>query len=240
MRETAQKHPELILIGLMLASLAALPLLPSITQDQDYHQFADQRTLLGIPHFWNVISNTPFIAVGAWGLWQFHRSPETVVLFSGMMMTGVGSAYYHLNPNDATLFWDRLPMTLCFAAVFAVIIGERINEKLGRLMLWPLLVIGVLSLLLWRWTGDLRLYAWAQFFPFVAIIAMILLIAPKYTGTTFWVVAFAFYAAAKLFEHYDKDIFDTVEFVSGHTLKHLAAAAACFAVLAYFQRRRPI
>jgi hypothetical protein len=28
-----------------------------IQQDQLYHVFADQRTLLGIPHFWNVVSN---------------------------------------------------------------------------------------------------------------------------------------------------------------------------------------
>jgi hypothetical protein len=28
--------------------------------------------------------------------------------------------------------------------------------------------------------------------------------------------------------------------VSGHTLKHLGAAAACFVVLRYFQIRRPL
>jgi hypothetical protein len=56
------------LLGLMAASLAILPLLPPIPQDPSYHQFADQRTLLGIPNFWNVVSNLPFVLVGAIGL----------------------------------------------------------------------------------------------------------------------------------------------------------------------------
>src|SRR4051812_12165805 len=107
--KTIQNRPVLVLVGLMAASLVALLLVPPLFQDQSYHQFADQRKLLGIPNFWNVISNLPFIAVGVAGLWRFHRHPATVVLFSGMVLTGFGSAYYHLNPTDATLFWDRLP-----------------------------------------------------------------------------------------------------------------------------------
>ena len=58
----------LVLLGLMAASLAGLLLLPPIPQDQSYHQFADQRAMLGIPNFWNVVSNFPFIAIGAVGL----------------------------------------------------------------------------------------------------------------------------------------------------------------------------
>ena len=73
----------LILIGLMVISLAGLLLLPPISQDQSYHQFADQRTLLGVPNFWNVVSNLPFIAIGAAGLWRFHDDPMSIVLFSG-------------------------------------------------------------------------------------------------------------------------------------------------------------
>ena len=70
-------------------------LVPPITQDQSYHQFADQRTPFGIPNFWNVISNLPFIAVGAAGLRRFHHDPATVVLFLGIFLTGFGSSYYH-------------------------------------------------------------------------------------------------------------------------------------------------
>jgi hypothetical protein len=50
----------------------------------------------------------------------------------------------------------------------------------------------------------------------------------------------AFYALAKLFEFFDEKIFSLGQIVSGHTLKHLAAAAAGFAILRLFQIRRPI
>jgi hypothetical protein len=158
---TVRNRPLLVLVSLMLASLAGLLLLPPILQDQSYHQFADQRNLLGIPNFWNVISNLPFIVVGVAGLWRFHRDPTTIVMFSGILFTGFGSSCYHMNPNDATLFWDRLPMTLCFAAILAAVVEERVDAGVGAILLWPLLVIGIFSLLLWRWTDDLRLYAWA-------------------------------------------------------------------------------
>ena len=133
-----QRRPVLVFLGLMAASLAGLLLLPPIPQDQSYHHFADQRTLLGVPNFWNVISNLPFIAVGAAGLRRFHRDPATFVIFLGIFLTGFGSSYYHWNPSDSTLFWDRLPMTLCFMAILAVVVEERISARLGATLLWPL------------------------------------------------------------------------------------------------------
>jgi hypothetical protein len=144
----------------MIASLVALLPLPPLLQDQAYHQFADQRELFGIPNFWNVASNLPFVVVGAVGLLRFHRETTTTVLFIGILLTGFGSSYYHLDPNDSTLFWDRLPMTICFAAILSAVVEERVDAKVGVMLLRPLLAIGIFSLLLWRWTDDLRLYAW--------------------------------------------------------------------------------
>ena len=229
-----------LFLGLTAASLAALLLLPPIPQDQDYHQFADQRTLLGIPNFWNVVSNIPFIAVGAAGLWRFRGAAAPIVLFLGFLLTGIGSSYYHWDPNDRTLFWDRLPMTLAFAAILALAVEERVSPRLGAMLLWPLLAMGLFSLLLWRWTDDLRLYFWMQFFPGLALLLLFLLYPAKYTGTCYWIIAGALYALAKVFEFTDHAIYSFGSIVSGHTLKHLAAAAACFAILRYFQTRRPI
>jgi hypothetical protein len=48
------------------------------------------------------------------------------------------------------------------------------------------------------------------------------------------------YALAKLFEFYDSAIYSASSVLSGHTLKHFAAAAACAALLRYFQMRQPI
>jgi hypothetical protein len=89
---------------------------------------------------------------------------------------------YHLDPNDQTLFWDRLPMTLGFAAILSAVVEERVDARAGAALLRPLLAIGIFSLLLWRWTDDLRLYAWAQFFPFISLVLILSLFPPKYTG----------------------------------------------------------
>ena len=51
----------LFLAGLGIVSLIGLGFLPPIAQDPLYHAFADQRALLGVPHFWNVVSNLPFV-----------------------------------------------------------------------------------------------------------------------------------------------------------------------------------
>src|SRR5262245_32656645 len=123
----------LILIGVTIASLCALLLLPPIPQDQSYHQFADQRTVLGIPNFWNVVSNLPMIAVGAVGLRRFHRDPARFTLFFGIFATGFGSFYYHWNPTDTSRFWDRLPMTLAFSAILAMAVEERVGVTAGRI-----------------------------------------------------------------------------------------------------------
>ncbi len=221
-------------------SLAALLIIPPIAQDQSYHQFADQRVLLGIPNFWNVVSNIPFLAVGIIGLWQVRYGAAAMIFFLGVFLTGIGSSYYHWNPSDSTLLWDRLPMTLCFAAILAVVVQERISARAGAVLLWPALAIGVFSLLLWLWTDDLRLYFWAQFFPGIALLLLFLLYPPRYTGAWYWLIAAGLYALAKVFEFTDDPIFALGHLISGHTLKHLAAAAACFAVLRHFQIRRPI
>ena len=126
-----------------------------------------------------------------------------------------------------------------FAIVAIWLFGSRVDHAFGS-ALWPLLGIGFFSLLLWRWSGDLRLYGWVQFFPCLALPLMFLLLPAKYTGTSYWLVAAALYALAKIFEHFDSAIYSIGHVVSGHTLKHLAAAAACFAILRYFQTRRAI
>ena len=233
-------RPVPFLYGLMVVTLLALLPLPPLLQNQEYHQFADQREIFGIPNFWNVVSNLPFIAVGAIGLAHFRRDATTFVLFGGIFLTGFGSSYYHLNPNDQTLFWDRLPMTLCFAAILSAVVEERVDARAGSALLRPLVAIGIFSLLLWRWTDDLRLYAWAQFFPFLALVLILSLFPPKFVGTSYWVAAAALYALAKLLEHYDHQIYSFGGILSGHTLKHLSAAAACFAILKLFQVRRPL
>jgi Ceramidase len=187
--EAKPTHPSWILAGLTAASLFGMLLLPAIPQDQAYHLFADRRTLLGIPNFWNVVSNIPFLVVGAVGLVRCSKDPATIVLFLGFLLTGIGSSYYHWDPSDATLFWDRLPMTLSFAAIFALVVKERVGDRAGAILLWPMLAIGVASLLWWLGMDDLRLYFWAQFFPAVALLVLLALYPARYTHGRYWLIA---------------------------------------------------
>jgi hypothetical protein len=234
-------RPLTMLFGLAAVSLAGLFLLvPPIPQNQLYHAFADQRTLCGVPHFWNVISNLPFILVGVLGLIHVRRDLSASIFFLGVFLTGFGSPYYHLAQNDRGLFWDRLPMTFAFMAILANVIGERIDERAGRLLLWPLVALGVVSLLVWLRFDDLRLYAWVQFFPVIALPLMFWLLPPKYTGTWLWFVAAGFYLLAKLLEHYDAAIYSALGIMSGHPIKHVAAAAAAYAIYLAFVTRKPI
>src|SRR5262245_44675773 len=223
--------PVVIFLVVMVASLAALLLVPAIPQNQDYHQFADQRTLLGIPNFWNVVSNLPFIVIGAIGLIRHRDNPATIVLFAGIFLTGFGSSYYHWSPTDDALFWDRLPMTLGFGAILSIVVAERLDARVGAILLWPMLVLGVLSLIWWRQTGDLRLYAWVQFFPCLALPVLLVLFPAKYTNAFYWVIAAALYVGAKVLEYTDTAVYAALgQLLSGHTLKHLAAAAASWAI----------
>ena len=234
-------HRVIAVLVLMIASLFGRLLLPPIPQDQNYHDFADQRTLLRIPHFWNVVSNTPFIVIGAVGLWPLRRGPAIVILFLGILLTGFGSAYYHLDPDDSTLFWDRLPMAVSFMAILAIGIEERVDAKAGAILLWPLIATGVFSLYLWRWTGDLRLYGWVQFFPCLVLPLMFWLFAPKYSGTWYWFAAAGCYLFAKVLEYSDAVIYSAgYHIMAGHALKHVAAAGACYAILRAFQTRQAL
>lgn len=239
---TIRVRPLTFLFGLAAVSLAGLFLfVPPIPQSQIYHGFADQRTLLGIPNFWNVVSNLPFVIVGAMGLYRVRGNWSASTFFLGVLLTGFGSAYYHWKPDDLGLFWDRLPMTLAFMAALAYVVEERIDERIGQMLLWPLILLGIVSLLIWMQTDDLRLYAWVQFFPCVALPLMFWLFPPKYSGAGCWFAAAGLYIFAKAAEYADAAIFSaTGELMSGHAIKHFAAAGACYAIYLALRTRQPL
>ena len=148
----------------LLALVAAVAmvlvfLMPREAQDKDYHRFADGRDLLGVDNFLNVASNLPFLAIGLAGLVRLRRRPDVgekaagFLLFLGVTLTAFGSAYYHWSPSYHTLVWDRLPMTIGFMALFAAILGERIGEQVYRVLLWPLVTVGLGSVLVWYASG---------------------------------------------------------------------------------------
>ena len=240
-----------ILCALLVLGLVGVFALDPIPQDPDYHLFADTRSFLGIPNFNDVASNAGFAVVGALGVFVTAGSMRRdifvqpadarpyLVFFIAVALVSVGSAFYHWAPSNERLLWDRLPMSVAFMAFCSAIIADRIDAKAGNGWLLPVLVgLGLLSLVYWVWTeslgsGDLRFYAFVQFYPMLALpIVCWLFPKPRYIAGSyvFWVIAW--YGLSKLLEHFDGQIFDMLgQIVSGHTLKHLAAAGATLVVL---------
>ena len=228
-----------IYIALIIGVLVAL-IIPAIPQDPAYHNFADQRQILGTPHFWNVISNLPFIIVSyiavknllQGGVLKYPQALFScyLVFFVGMGAVGIGSAYYHLQPTNETLFWDRLPMAVGFMAFMSIIIGEFISEKVALKLMLPMIIIGAATVIYWYFTeqagqGDLRPYGLIQFLPML-IIPMILLMFPaRYTHTGYLWAMLAAYMFAKIFEFFDAGVFNMIG-MSGHAIKHVFAAIA--------------
>ncbi|MCC6623374.1 MAG: ceramidase domain-containing protein [Deltaproteobacteria bacterium] len=224
------------LVAAGLASLLGFFLVGPIAQDQAYHRFADDRGWLGIPNFMNVVTNLPFVGVGAWGLAVCRRTSAEAraawaTFFAGVLLVGLGSGYYHWSPSDATLVWDRLPMTLGFVGLTVAILVEWVSPRARWLLPWGL-ALGVGSVLVWAGTGDLRLYYGVQLMPLVlATLALVLYRAP-FTRSWHLGVAVALYAGAKLVEAGDRALFDaTGGALSGHPVKHVLAAGATFWIL---------
>ena len=245
----------LILIGPAILIAIIGFLIPPIPQPLSYHNFADQRAWLGIPNFGDVTSNLPFAIVGIWGLIVMFTRGATkfvdererwfyLVMFAALILTAFGSGYYHLAPDNARLVWDRIPIMMVFMALLATVIAERVTVPVG-LALFPVFeIVGVASVLYWRSSelhghGDLRFYAAVQVYA-VLILLLALLLPPKYTRGSDFAIIVGFYALAKIFEAADHQIFSLGHVVSGHTLKHLAAAMAGYWILRMVKKRELI
>lgn len=239
----------------LVAVVVAVVLSPPVPQDPGYHSFADQRTLAGIPNALNVLSNLPFAFIGIAGLAvTFRRSTRFnfpwerwpyAALFAGTALTAVGSSYYHLAPDNARLVWDRLPMTIGFMGFLAATVAERIGVRPARLLFVPALMFGAASVFHWHWTevsgaGDLRWYGLVQFGSLMTIALLLTLYQPTYTCTNLIIAGLAAYALAKVFELGDGAIFNAGRIISGHSLKHLSAAAGVAFLVAALSRRRSI
>jgi len=242
-----------LIVATMGAIVTAFAMTSPIPQDPAYHQFADARTLLAVSNFWNVTSNLPFLVVGLWGLVYLSRHGESVcmprlqsayqVFFAGVLLTAFGSGYYHLSPANGPLVWDRLPMTIGFAGLFSIIIGEFVSARAGRRILLPLLAIGVASVAYWAYTesrgaGDLRPYAIVQFLPLLLIPFILLLRRPALGSAKYYWLMILFYVLAKVFEHFDAAIFSFGQLLGGHSIKHLFAALTPATMLCALTLRR--
>ncbi|SET01545.1 hypothetical protein SAMN05216326_10958 [Nitrosomonas marina] len=254
------------LILLLIFSFAVVLLavsMPPTSQPQAYHQFADQRLLFGIPNFMNVISNLAILLSGSAGLlflWRSYRRlnecqqqcflttaeyfPYLLVFVSAVMVVP-GSAYYHWEPDNASLLWDRLPIALGVTALLAAVLSERIHPKLGTGFLPILALMGMASVIYWylgelRGIGNLNFYIVIQFYSLLLIVLLSILLPSRYTHGNEIIRVIGFYALAKLAETFDHEIYNLIGIVSGHTVKHLLAAWAIWLIVRMLQRRVPV
>jgi len=246
-----------VLVGSLIACTVVAVLVPPMPQPLSYHAFADCRTFWSIPNFFNVVSNLPFLVGGALGIAQVYRGGggfidrreqlPYLVFFLGAFLTCFGSAYYHAAPDNPRLVWDRLPMTLGFAGLVAAAITERVDPKLGLRSLWPLLALGVASVIYWYATeragaGNVIPYFAYQGWAIAVIVLVIALFpATRYSHGSGLLWAAVFYGVAKFFEMFDLQVYRTLGgTLSGHTIKHLFSAAAVFAIVRQLRLRRPL
>ena len=229
-----------IVVGSLLVMLSLQP----FGQPPNYHDFADKRAFFGIPNFLDVASNLAFLIVGFAGLRIcLKNNPGNlrnawIVLFAGVTLVSVGSAYYHLTPNNQTLVWDRLPMTIGFMGLFAALLGEYVSERFGVFLLVPALLLGFSSVIYWHWYDDLRFYIWIQLIPLLTIPLVMILYRPKYSHGWMLLAALGCYALAKITELGDWQIFALSQgSISGHTIKHLLSALGCLLILLMLQKR---
>ena len=235
--------------------LALAWFVPPIAQDPAYHQFADTRRLFGIPNFWNVVTNLGFILVGQRGLVRMYdgRTPGVLpelrtayyVLFAALVLAGCGSAWYHLQPDNVSLVYDRLPIAIASMALLCALLGEHVAPELGRDLLAPLLLVGAGSVIYWHLTeqggrGDLRFYLLVQYAP-MALAVLLLWRQPSRLNRqgVMWIPVIG-YGLAKTCEAADAWIYSFGHVLSGHALKHLVAALSLGALLWAIENRRTL
>jgi hypothetical protein len=213
------------------------------------HPFIDARPLGFIPNAADTLSNAVFLIPGLLGLFAMAvpgalrgLSPVLrsglAVFFVGLLLTALGSGVYHWAPSGPTLALDRLGMAVAFAGVLTVATAERLSLQGAVWMLRLSLPLALLAATLPAFTGNVLPWGVVQGGGIVWVLLLALLRRPLSgsLGVSLGAVI-AWYAVAKVLEGADTAVFAaTGEWVSGHTLKHVAAAGAAWPLVAALRR----
>jgi predicted membrane channel-forming protein YqfA (hemolysin III family) len=227
--------------AVVLLAVAAMLFHGPIAQLDHYHDFADRRALFGVTNAGDVFSNIGFAIVALWGFWSLrdvHHHPRLEAAWPGyrvfliaILLTAFGSSFYHLAPDNDRLLWDRLPIALACVGLLAAVRAETHDSPQPQWLLPALIIAAVLSVVWWSVTevagaGDLRPYLLIQGAPLILIPLWHGLHGSPRTDRMAFGIAILLYVVAKAAEMSDREVFDALGFVSGHTIKHLLAAAA--------------
>ena len=246
-RETlalATYERQLLCGGALLLALALCG--PAVVLPAGSHAFADQRALAGLPHAADVLSNLAFLVLGIQGLATLWRTPRPArgqaardwpegllaLFFGGLVVTSIASGWYHLAPDDGRLVGDRLGMSIAFAGFIGLAVADRVSLRAAKAAALTILLAGPVTVWGISRTGNALPWGVLQFGG-MALVLLLACRAPVAGGMRLpLTAALACYALAKLLEMGDQMVFEwTLGWVSGHSLKHLAAAAAALPIL---------
>ena len=246
---------ELALLGAVLALLAAAIVAPTVAQSAQHHHFADQRAWAWIPCAADVLSNLTFLLWGVLGLTLLSKQGRGVghrpvaasrglmaLFFAGLVVTAFMSAFYHWQPDNAGLAFDRLGMVVAFGGLMGLAAAGRVSVRAGELLALAVLLLGPLSIWVWSASGNVLPWAVLQFGSMGLVLCLAGLKPLPGAPAIRWGWVIVIYALAKCFEIADEGVFAaTSQWVSGHSLKHVVASFAAwpvvFAVLTHHKSR---
>ena len=246
-----QQAWELAGVALLLYVMLRLVFGP-LPQWLSYHNFADTRQLGFVPRAGDVLTNLAILFSGVWGALLYRQvtvtsddRPAYRLLVIAAILTAFGSAYYHWDPGNDRLVWDRLPMSLLLTAVLALVLADRVSPPFGREALLPFGLVAVGGVLLWAFTeaagrGDLLLYLVMRIGATVAVLTLLILRPPRFTAAGWLWAAVAFDVAETICERLDWQIWElTGGIASGHNLKHIFSGAVIACLFGWLRQRRP-
>ena len=246
---------ELALAGAVLALLAVAIVAPAVAQSAQHHHFADTRAWAWLPFASDVLSNLPFLLWGVLGLGMLARQRHGAVrrvdaashalmglFFAGLVVTAFISAFYHWQPDDAGLVFDRLGMVVAFAGLMGLAAAGRVSARAGGLLALAGLLLGPVSIRVWATSGNVLPWAVLQFGGMLLVLCLAWLQPLPGAPAIRWGWVIVIYALAKGFEMADEAVFAaTAQLVSGHSLKHVVASFAAwpvvFALMAHHKSR---
>jgi hypothetical protein len=222
-----------------------------ISQPQEYHDFADDREILGVPNALDVMSNLAIIYPGVVGLAFIHESRNRsqvsedeisiqITLFSGMILTFAGSVWFHLDPTDSTMLWDRLGMSVVIGSCISLLIHDMWDRNLAAKIHLPIIIASIVSVLWWPVFDDLRVYFIVKHHPFILFPIFLLCGRRIYDKVSGYYWGLSMFLLATIFEFADQQIFEITGIISGHTLKHIAAGIGLWFLMVMIRDRELI
>ena len=238
--------PLFLFLGLVILLIGCLFSLPSIPLTIQHHQFASQVSYWGIPAFTLIFSSLCLVSVGVFGLIKHTRYTLNTDLITGLItflialiLSGIGSAIYHWNPQDQTILFKQIPISiLCMGLSFSLLVSQ------SKLASWGwfyglMMAYAILSPIYGIYAHQVQIYYATQFFP---IALMILLIARIWSSsyTTSLIYGVIFLVLGKGAEISDHEIYQwTTQWVDGQMCANLLYALGYFKAFQFFSQMRP-